>query len=249
MTNNFLCLNDEKTEVLLIASKTNQKKLDISSVHIGDTQITPVNKAKNIGFIFDSLMDGKAQIQNICKSGWYQLNRIVRIRDHLDRKSTEMLIQAFVTSRLDVNNSLLLGLPKTLLKRIQILQNAAARVVMRLPKRAHITGTLMELHWLPIQYRIDYKIVLLVFKALHDLAPDYISDLLELKDNRNHNLRSNVQRLLVVPKSKRKSISDRNFAVMAPSLWNSLPDDIRCCDKLEAFKKLLKTFLFKEAYC
>ena len=114
MQENFLCLNDDKTEVLLIASKHNHTKLDIPSVTIGNIDIAPAKQAKNIGFIFDNIMDAKAQVHQICKSGWFQLSRIGRIRQYLDNKSTQILVHAFITSRIDMNNCLLLCLTKNL---------------------------------------------------------------------------------------------------------------------------------------
>jgi hypothetical protein len=248
MCDNFLCLNEDKTEVLLISSKHNHTKLDIPSVNIGDAAIQPAKQARNIGFIFDSLMDAKAQVHQICKAGWFQLSRIGRIRSFLDSHSTEVLVHAFISSRIDLNNCLLLGLPKNLLKKVQILQNAAARLVKKVPKYSHITETLIELHWLPVAQRIEYKTLLIVFKALQDKAPQYIKDLIERQNNTSHGLRSNSKNLLMTKKSKYASFGDRNFSHVAPHLWNTLPVSLRHCDSLDVFKRLLKTHLFKQAY-
>lgn len=248
MQSNFLCLNEDKTEVLLIASKNNHAQLDIPTVNIGNCEIELAKQAKNIGFIFDSIMDCKAQIAQICKSGWFQLKRIGRIRPYLDKKSTEILVHAFITSRIDQNNCLLLGLPQVLLKRVQILQNSAARLIKKLPKRSHITDTLIELHWLPVIKRIEYKIILFVFKAMHDIAPAYIRDMIEVQSNSEHDLRSNGQNLLITKSWSTATYGPRNFINIAPILWNNLPDTLRHCEKLATFKRLLKTHLFREAY-
>lgn len=250
MSSNFLCLNEDKTEVLLIASKSNHQKLNIPTVPIGESNIEVAQQAKNIGFIFDSVMDGKAQLSQICKSGWFHLSRIGRIRCYLDQKATESLVHSFITSRIDFNNCLLIGLPKTLLRKVQILQNSAARLIKKIPKRSHISGTLQELHWLPVAHRIDYKVILTVFKALHQLAPQYISDLLSVKpDEHSLRYRVNDQNRLVVTVPKGKIYSCRNFKIVAPKLWNDLPVVLRNCDELNKFKRLLKTHLFKQAYC
>ena len=95
-----------------------------------------------------------------------------------------------MSSKLDTNNSLLHGLPDTLLNKLQVLQNAAARLVMRLPKHWHIAPILRELHWLPVQQRIQFKILLFVFKALNDLPPTYIAELLVRKPQSTRSLRS-----------------------------------------------------------
>ena len=217
-------------------------------ITIGNEKVTPTTEAKNIGYIFDHLMDAKTQISQICKSGWFHLRNIGKIRPYLDTKATETLVHAYITSKLDINNCLLLGLPDSLLRKLQILQNASARLVRRLPKRSHITPTLKDLHWLPVQQRIKFKTLLIVFKALDNLAPEYIQDLLVRKINSVRSLRSNNQNLLVVPRSRTTKYADRNFKCAAPVLWNSLPAEIRDCDKVETFKRLLKTYLFEETF-
>ena len=248
MATNFLCLNDSKTEMLIIASKSNQLKLNIPSIKLSETEIIPSKTAKNIGFIFDHVMDSKSQIQQTCKSGWHHLRSIGKIRPYLDENSTKILVHSFITSRIDMNNCLLLGLQKNYINRIQILQNAAARLIMRIPKHNHITETLIYLHWLPVKQRIMYKTALMVFKALHHLAPPYICELLTSKQNSLYTLRSNDNNLLDVPQSMSVTYGDRNFRNAAPKLWNSLPSELRSCSDIIIFKKLLKTHLFNMAY-
>jgi len=153
-----------------------------------------------------------------------------------------------VTSKLDFNNCLLYGLPDCLILKLQRIQNAAARMVLRLPKHCHITPVLIQLHWLPITYRIDYKVLLMVYKALNNLAPEYIRDMLKYKPVTAHSLRSNDQKLLMVPRSHTVTYGDRNFRTYAPKLWNVLPFDIRNCDNVDKFKQLLKTVLFNRAF-
>ena len=248
MLENFLCLNDDKTEVLLIGSTFNHKQLSIPTVSIGDVKISPAESAKNIGFVFDKFMDGKLQISSTCKAAWFHLRNIGKIRQYLDRKSTEQLVHSFVSSKLDFNNALLYGLPDNLIRKLQTVQNAAARLVMKVPKRCHITPILAQLHWLPVQKRINYKIILLVFKALNSLAPQYVSEMLQYKKPTTQSLRSDSRNLLVVPFSRTVTYGDRNFRNVGPILWNDLPQDMRDCSDLKLFKKMLKTLLFRQAY-
>ena len=248
MALNFLCLNDDKTEVLLIGSKTSHSKLNIPHISIGDEEIRLSTHAKNIGFIFDQFLSGKEHESAICKSSWYHLRNIGRICKYLDNSATEKLVHAFVTSKLDINNSLLHGLPDNLLSRLQRVQNAAARLTVKLPKLSHITPVLKDLHWLPIKRRIQYKILLIVFKALNNLAPIYITDLLERRPESSRSSRLNNQNLLVVPRSHSVIYGDRNFCNIAPKLWNNLPGDLRQCNSLCSFKSLLKTHLFREEF-
>ena len=144
-------------------------------------------------------------------------------------------------------NSLLHGLPKYLLARLQAVQNAAARVVTMTPKFDHITLILINLHWLPVEFRITFKVLLLVYKALHGLAPSYISGLLNFKTY-SRSLRSSRKEYLAVPRSRLKTYGDRAFSIAGPKLWNNLPLEIRKCASVATFKQSLKTFLFKLAY-
>ena len=153
--------------------------MNIPHISIGNDEISPSTEAKNIGFIFDNVMNCKKQVNSMCKSVWLQLRSIGKIRRYLDRRATELLVHAFITSKLDINNSLLYGLPDVHLHRLQIIHNTAARMIARIPKCSHITPTLVTLHWLPIKERILYKVLLMVFKAQHGLAPQYIADMLQ----------------------------------------------------------------------
>ena len=133
------------------------------------------------------------------------------------------------------------------LDKLQRILHAAARVVSRTSKYDHITPVLRELHWLPIAKRIDYKILLLTFKALHGMAPVYIADLIQVY-RKERTLRSNSDNLLVIPKGSHSKSGDKSFAFAAPTLWNNLPRHCRDADTLECFKSRLKTHLFKQAY-
>ncbi len=154
---------------------------------------------------------------------------------------------AFVSSRLDYCNSLYVGTSQSTLSRLQIVQNAAARLLTGSRKQDHITPILSSLHWLPVRYRIDLKILLFVFKSLNGLAPCYISDLLQ-PYSPSRSLRSSDQKLLIVPRSRLILWGDRAFAVSAPRLWNSLPLHIRTASTLLSFKSLLKTHFFSQAF-
>lgn len=153
----------------------------------------------------------------------------------------------FISSRLDYCNSLYTGISQNALSRLQLVQNSAARILTGTKKREHITTILASLHWLPVRFRIDFKIILFVFKALTGLAPQYITDLIQIYTPAR-SLRSNGQFQLVVPKSRLKSRGDRAFSVVGPRLWNALPPLVRAAPTVECFKSRLKTHFYSLAF-
>ena len=155
-------------------------------------------------------------------------------------------MNAFVTSRLDFCTSLLYGLKATQLQKLQRVQNAAACVICNISRYEHISPSLYKLHWLPVSYRIQFKILLFVYKlTLNGLAPLYLSELIELKKPGRCNLRTNSDTLLLKYPAFRSltTLGDRAFTCAAPKLWKSLPKTIRCANNVNIFKRLLKTHL------
>ena len=163
-------------------------------------------------------------------------------------ETTKTLVHAFVTSHLDHWNSRLYGVPKYQSDRLQKVLNAAARLIVGLSKFDHISSTLFDLHLLPVIYRVQFKLLFLVYKALNNQAPDYIKDFLHKKNNPTYRLPSNDHSLLAVPRSNHKSFGDRAFARSAPFLWTNLPCEIRQSPTLTVFKSKLKTNFFKLAF-
>jgi hypothetical protein len=166
---NKLKLNGDKTELLVIHSR--YRPSPVFSLNCGYDIITPSDMARNIGVIFDKNMTMIPQLNSVCKGACYHLRNIAKIRIFLTPKSTEILVYAFISSKLDYCNSLLYGVPKFQLQKLQHVQNAAARLITQSCKYDHITSVLINLHWLPVEYRVKFKLLLLTFKALNELAP------------------------------------------------------------------------------
>ena len=244
---NFLKLNDSKTEFLIIGTKSHLQKLTVDTIMIGDESIAASPSARNIGAIFDSTVSMKEHIHTISRACYCHLRNIGKIRRYLTETATINLIHAFIASKLDHMNSLVYGVPKYLLNRLQKIQNNSARIVSRCRRRDHITPILSSLHWLQVKDRIDFKIALLTFKSLHGLAPAYIRDLITPYQP-HRSLRSLNLSLLRKPKSRTKTYGDRSFAVCSPHVWNHLPSHIRQLDDLDTFKTALKTHLFTTSY-
>ncbi|XP_077994337.1 uncharacterized protein LOC144448062 [Glandiceps talaboti] len=247
MTQNKLQLNDGKTEVLLIRSQFMRIPRPIDSINIGSCSVDLVNYARNIGVTFDDKHTLRKHITITCNSIYYNLRKIGRIRRYLTSEACENLVHALVSCKLDYCNGLLYGLASKDITHLQHAQNTAARIVSRRKKSDHISPVLKDLHWLPVYYRIHYKILLMTYKALNNAAPSYISDLISYK-HAPRVLRSNNKGLLHIPPCKLKSYGERAFSRAAPQLWNSLPVALRQSPTLDKFRKDVKTHLFMRAF-
>ena len=170
------------------------------------------------------------------------IRNLRRIRNSLDLESAKLVANALVTSRLDYCNSLLNGINKGLLRRLQLVQNSLARAVIPTVKRCdHISPVLKQLHWLPVQKRIEFKTSLITFKVLQNKKPAYLSDLLQPLPTSAR--RSSNRNLLYIPRVVTE-MGRRSFYFTAPTLWNSLPQHSRDSTGVETFKNILKTHLF-----
>ncbi len=154
---------------------------------------------KNLGVILDSNLSFENHISHFTKTAFFHLRNIAKLRDMLTVSDAEKLVHAFMTSSLDYCNALLGGCPASSINKLQIVQNAAARVLTRSRTYDHITPILQSLHWLPIKFRISYKILLLAYKTLNYVAPAYLTNLL-LRYNPTRSIRSQNSGLLVVPR-------------------------------------------------
>uniref|UniRef100_A0A8C1X7T0 Reverse transcriptase domain-containing protein n=1 Tax=Cyprinus carpio TaxID=7962 RepID=A0A8C1X7T0_CYPCA len=246
MTNNFLLLNSDKTEILLIGPENITQNLVDYNLQLDGCTVTS-STVKNLGVILDSNLSFENHISHVTKTAFFHLRNIAKLRNMLPVPDAEKLVHAFMTSRLDYCNALLGGCPASSINKLQVVQNAAARVLTRSRKYDHITPILQSLHWLPIKFRISYKILLLTYKALNGLAPAYLTSLLP-RYNPSRSLRSQNAGLLIVPRIAKSTKGGRAFSHLAPKLWNSLPDNVRGSDTLSLFKSRLKTHLFGQAF-
>ena len=193
--------------------------------------------------MFDKNLLMVDHINKVCQCASLSLYRIGEIRQYLDENMTVKLVHAFISCYLDYCNSLFYNLSDTQLNRLQKIQNSAARLVSRSRLNEHITPILKRLHWLPVKARIEFKILVLTYKCLHDMAPVYLMDLIvEYKPIRT--LRSQDNSLLIVPKIFTKSYGARSFQAASAELWNRTPSHIKQSGSLQQFMTSLKTHLF-----
>jgi hypothetical protein len=244
---NKMKFNDGKTEFIILNTKNQAKKIDLSKIQIGNTEINKKMKVRNLGVIFDNELAMESHINQVIRKGHFHLRNLSAIRPCIDRDTANIAAHAFITSVLDYGNSLLYGVNKIHLNKLQRLQNNAARIVTGTRRFDHITPILKELHWLPVVARIEFKILLITWKALNKMAPGYITELIEVKEQ-SRVTRSSSKLNLVVPITKLVTCGDRRFSKIAPMLWNQIPQDLKEKKKIESFKNNLKTYLFKKYY-
>ena len=240
-----LKLNDSKTEFIIIGSQQQLNKMTFDSIQVGDVDIVSVDCVRNLGSMWDSHMKMDKHVAKVCKAGYFQLYQIRQIRHCLTEDATKTLVHSFVSSHLDYCNSLLYNISAVQLTKLQKLQNSAARLVTLTSVYSHITPVLRDLHWLPVVCRIQFKILLLVYKGLNGKAPAYITEMLKPVNDSRYSLRSSNNLLLVVPRTKCIRFGDRSFASSGPRLWNDLPLHIRQSSNVAQFKSQLKTHLFQ----
>ncbi|KAK3516005.1 hypothetical protein QTP70_000860, partial [Hemibagrus guttatus] len=175
MTAHQLKLNPSKTELLIIPGDPSPAQ-DLA-ISLSNSMISPTASARNLGVTMDNQLSFSSHVTNVTRSCRFLLYNIRRIRPFLSTQATQVLVQSLVISRLDYCNSLLAGLPLNAIRPLQMIQNAAARLVFNLPKFSHITPLLRSLHWLPVAARIRFKTLMLAYKAKNGPAPSYLKAL------------------------------------------------------------------------
>ncbi len=242
MKEHHLQLNLAKTELLVVPA-TPSLQHDFS-IQLGTSIITPSTSIRNLGVIFDDQLTFKEHIAKTARSCRFALHNIRKIRPFLTEHAAQLLVQALVVSRLDYCNALLAGLPSNTIKPLQMIQNAAARLVFNEPKRTHVTPLFISLHWLPVAARIKFKTLMLAYRTTTGSAPSYFHSLLRIYIP-SRSLRSASERRLVVPSQRGSKSLSRTFSFTIPGWWNNLPTPIRNAGSLSIFKQQLKTHLFR----
>jgi hypothetical protein len=246
-----LQLNGNKTEVMWFGTPAGLRKIppQAGSIHVDHSVVEPVSAVRDLGVIVDAELTMQEHVNRTAQTCFYHLRRLRSVRQQLGRDVTAQLVSALVLSRLDYCNAVLADLPASTLAPFQKVLHAAARLVLGLRPRDHVSSALKELHWLPIMQRIQYKLCLFVHKASIGQAPKYIIDLLTANADvpSKSSLRSSDSGNYVLPRTRTK-LGHRAFSVAAPRAWNCLPTELKLQRSTTVFRRDLKTFLFKAAY-
>lgn len=234
----FLKMNPDKTEIIMLLPPNLNDVNTIKGCIFSDGMcIRFSDVVKNLGFMLDKHLSMAPQVNSVVSHCYKLLSDIGKVRNLLSNKHTEMLVQAVVGSRLDYCNSLLYGINKNVIQKYQKVQNAAARLVSKRRKFESVSGVLVDLHWLPIQARIVFKILTFVYKSINNMAPECITDMIVVKD---------VDRCLLEYRNFQTSYARKSFSYTAPKFWNSLPIQTRFSSTLLKFKKDTKYLLFND---
>ena len=251
MTENYLKINESKTSMMEFHSPYTPFPLQ-SSFHLETCDVIPTDEAKNLGFWFDKHLSLDSQIKRVSKTCYENLRKLGRIGLKLSKDLKIQLVHPCIHSFMDNYNATYFTLSHIQLQKLQKIQNAAVKFIFGLKGKERfqpITPFLKKLHFLPVAYRIKFKIALLSFKCINNFAPHYLSSLLSIRKNNEHFVRADNDFFLMDhPSPPRCSKTMGAFIHCAPAVWNALPYSIRSMSDIKAFKCALKTHLFKCAF-
>ena len=240
----FLCLNQSKTKILVLAPPSIQAEIVIRGVFIENVCIRFVDSAKNLGVVLDSILSFEQQINKVVKGSHAIIKKLTKIKGFLSEDQLQQIVCSDIFSLIDYCNSLYYGINSKLLTKLQRVQNCAARLISKQRiKSCNLDRVFLDLHWLKVKYRCMYKILLIGHNCLHQQAPNEVISMLQYSDS---------ERTMKLRESKYlNKYGVRAFSHVAPKLWNLLPRDIRDVHETDAFKKALKSFFMirGEEFC
>jgi hypothetical protein len=244
---NWLQLNPNKSEVIqFTATRGRDRAEDVTSLQVSNAAIKPSSTIKSLGVTLDTKLSFDEHVTNVCRLCYGHIRALRHIRASLPDDVARTVACSIIGSRLDYCNSLLAGTSKSNLIKLQRVQNTLARVTVRQGKLDRITPVLKELHWLPIDKRIEFKLATLSYNIRSTGQPFYLRELVSdyqpvrtLRSSSKHLLTANVAVT---------ALASRGFRHSAVATWNSLPVSIRGSSNIDVFKRSIKTHLFNTAY-
>ena len=231
----FLKMNPDKTEIIMFVPPNLKDAHTIQGLVTDGNCIRFSSVVKNLGVLVDQHFNMDSHINGSVSYCYKLLSDISKVRNLLSYEHTKMLVHAVISSRLDYCNSLLYNVNKTSIIKYQKVQNAAARLIARRRKRDSVSDVLIDLHWLRVDARIIFKLIVFVYKCFDNMAPQCICELLTVR---------NAESRLLVYKNYQTTFGRSSFSYIAPKLWNNLPNYIRLSHSLLSFKKQAKFMLF-----
>ena len=241
MNTYFLKLNPEKTQIIVFGPSDILDRITIHGHLMNNGCLRFIDDVKNLGFYLDSTLSYDYQVNEIVKSCFMSIKTISSIKHFLGYEQKRMLVSSLILSKLDYCNSMYFGTHSDNLRKLQSVQNSAARLIFGCQVNDSLTVLFDKLHWLPIRNRIIFKLCVNVHKCLYHIAPEELMSLLYPADSF---IRTAKLKFTFTPQSV---FGFKAFSVCAPKAWNYLPYNLRCELDLSTFKKSLKTFLFPDS--
>ena len=245
-----MLLNPDKSDMLLIVRRANAISFGGGNgLSVAGSDITFSVSLKSLGVTIDKTLSFDQHVQNIVKASNFHIRALRHIRPYMDKSVANTVACSIVNTRLDYCNAVLYGTNKTNIKKLQRVQNTLARVVSGAKWRDSMTAVRKDLHWLPIEQRIKYKVTLLtLLKVLQEKQPQYLAELVP-RHQPARVLRSSSQNRLSIPAEIRSKLAEQSFTHGAAKEYNFLPNELKELSNINTFKARLKTFYFQQAYC
>src|SRR5664279_3245894 len=249
MASSRLRLNSSKTELIWLGANYYINRCPAGALLIAGVSIIPSTKVRDLGAMLDSGLSLRKHMSHVTSVCYYHIRQFRLLRRSLTADAAHELVRALVHSRLDYCNGMLANAPQYLINSFQSVLRSAARLILRLPISVSVSQLMRDqLHWLPVQQRITFKLCTLAFKCIRGTAPDYLTPMctgVAMVDARTR-LRSAASGRLLVPATRMTTMGRRGFYYAGPDSWNSLPTYLTSDNNtsLWTFKKQLKTFLF-----
>ena len=247
MCANRLKMNDSKSELIVFGSKALLPKCHINELVIDESSIDRTDVIKLLGVQLDQHLTLEKHISSKARVAAFGMHNLRKLRKYLDLNTSLKIANSLIFSHMDYANSLFVNLPKSSVWPLQRIQNQTAKIILGRSKFSSTTDALKQLHILPVHVRAEYKLVVLVFKCLHNLAPSYLANLIRRRES-HYSTRSAGSCVLHVPFTRASTFRDRSFSVAGPKFWNRLPSDVRGCVTVESFKSKLKTYLYVRTF-
>jgi hypothetical protein len=248
---NGLCLNPNKSEAIIIGTPAATKlQHNLDTVNIAGAIIPVSPTLKSLGITLDSNLNFNKHISTVCKISYFHLRSMRHVQSCMPPDVLRTVACSIVSAKLDYCNSLLFGITKANIAKLQLVQNSLARLVTGKRRFDHITPVLAELHWLPVSHRITFKLASLTHKTIHTSQPPYLHSVIHLHQP-SRNLRSANKNFLMLPdiRNFRSDFSRRGFSNCAPTIWNNLPASVTDSTiSRDEFVKRLKTHLYRLAF-
>jgi Reverse transcriptase (RNA-dependent DNA polymerase) len=245
---NGLSMDPGKTEAIVIGTSA-RKRMEglVNTVDLGCVSVSPVSSVRSLGVTIDDTLSFDEHVNNVCKSCKFHIRALRHIRCHIPEDAAKTIACSMVNGRLDYCNCVLYHTSSANFNKLQQVRNSVARIITRRRPLDHITPVLQDHPWLPVQYRIQYKLAVTTFKVLTTQELSYRHDLVQSHSS-THHLRSDGRGLLQVDRVE-SAFAERVFRHSAPVVWNSLPQHlITNLSNFPNFKRHLKTELYRRAF-